>query len=71
MRVWENRPSGGERGKEGGGARGGGGGGIAYSLCGPSGNGYNMYKAYQWLKSVEKSRPVIYSDTDGEWNSDL
>ncbi len=24
------------------------------------------YKAYQWLKSVEKSRPVIYSDTDGE-----
>ena len=29
------------------------------------------YKAYQWLKSVEKSRPVIYSDTDGEWNSDL
>ena len=44
---------------------------IAYSLGGPSGNGYNMYKAYQWLKSVEKSRPVIYSDTDGEWNSDL
>lgn len=40
-------------------------------LGGPSGNGYNMYKAYQWLKSVEKSRPVIYSDTDGEWNSDL
>ena len=36
---------------------------IAYSLGGPSGNGYNMYKAYQWLKSVEKSRPVIYSDT--------
>ena len=44
---------------------------IAYELGGPSGNGYNMYKAYQWLKSVEKSRPVIYSDTDGEWNSDL
>ena len=30
-----------------------------------------MYKAYEWLKSVEKSRPVIYSDADGEWNSDL
>ena len=44
---------------------------IAYSLGGPSGNGYNMYKAYEWLKSVEKSRPVIYSDADGEWNSDL
>ena len=35
------------------------------------GNGYNMYKAYEWLKSVEKSRPVIYADADGEWNSDL
>ena len=44
---------------------------VAYSLGGPSGNGYNMYKAYQWLKSVEKARPVIYSDADGEWNTDL
>lgn len=44
---------------------------VAYALGGPSGNGYNMYKAYEWLKSVEKSRPVIYSDADGEWNSDL
>lgn len=44
---------------------------IAFALGGGSGNGYNMYKAYQWLKSVEKSRPVIYEDADGEWNSDL
>ncbi len=44
---------------------------IAYSLGGDSGNGYNLYKAYSWLKSVEKSRPVIYADADGEWNSDL
>ena len=44
---------------------------IAYELGNPSGNGYNMYKAYEWLKSVETSRPVIYSDADGEWNSDL
>lgn len=44
---------------------------VAYALGGPSGNGYNMYKAYQWLKSVEKSRPVIYTDADGEWNSDI
>lgn len=44
---------------------------IAYALGNPSGNGYNMYKAYQWLKSVEKSRPVIYEDAQGEWNSDL
>jgi len=44
---------------------------AAYALGGPAGNGYNMYKAYQWLKSVEKYRPVIYEDADGEWNSDL
>ncbi len=44
---------------------------IAYTLGGDSGNGYNMYKAYEWLKSVEPSRPVIYADADGEWNSDL
>ena len=44
---------------------------IAYSLGNPSGNGYNMYKAYEWLKSVEKRRPVIYTDAAGEWNSDL
>lgn len=44
---------------------------IAYSLGAPSGNGYNMYKAYEWLKSVERFRPVIYADADGEWNTDL
>lgn len=44
---------------------------IAYALGSPSGNGYNMYKAYQWLKSAEPSRPVLYEDADGEWNTDL
>lgn len=44
---------------------------IAFELGGPSGNGYDMYKAYQWLKSVEKRRPVIYGDAAGEWNSDM
>ncbi len=44
---------------------------IAYALGNPSGNGYNLYKAYEWLKSVEPARPVIYEDADGEWNSDL
>ena len=44
---------------------------IAYALGNPSGNGYNMYKAYEWLKGVEKSRPIIYEDAAGEWNSDL
>ena len=44
---------------------------IAYALGNPSGNGYNMYKAYEWLKSVETARPVIYADAAGEWNTDL
>lgn len=44
---------------------------IAYTLGGEkAGNGYCMYKAYQWLKSVEKQRPVVCLSADGEWNSD-
>lgn len=45
---------------------------IAFCLGGnPSGNGYNMYKAYEWLKSVEHRRPIIYEGAEGEWNNDL
>jgi len=44
---------------------------AAYALGGEAGNGYCMYKAYQWLKSVDPSRPVLCVDADGEWNSDL
>ncbi len=44
---------------------------IAFMLGYESGNGYNMYKAYEWLKSVEHEKPVIYFDADGEWNSDI
>ncbi|MDE5694668.1 MAG: hypothetical protein K2H77_01635, partial [Alistipes sp.] len=44
---------------------------IAYALSGEAGNGYCLYKAYQWLKAADPSRPVICPDADGEWNSDL
>ena len=45
---------------------------IAYALGGDqAGNGYNMYKAYQWLKGVEKNRAVICTSANGEWNSDI
>lgn len=45
---------------------------IAYALGGDqAGNGYNMYKAYQWLKGVEKQRAVICTSADGEWNTDI
>ncbi len=43
---------------------------IGYSLGGESGNGYTMYKTYEWLKSVEQERPIIYIGAEGEWNSD-
>lgn len=44
---------------------------IAFSLGKEAGNGYNMYKAYELLKSKGDSRAIIYEDADGEWNSDL
>ncbi len=44
---------------------------VGWSLGQNLGNGYNMYKAYQWMKSVEAVRPVVYIGADGEWNSDL
>ncbi len=43
---------------------------VGYSLGSPSGNGYNMYKAYEWLKGVEKRRPIIYTGAGEEWNND-
>lgn len=42
---------------------------VAWSLGGNSGNGYNMYKCYEWMKEHESKRPVVYGN--GEWNSDL
>ncbi len=45
---------------------------IAFRLAGDkSGNGYNMYKAYEHLKSMGDSRAIIYEGAEGEWNSDL
>ena len=45
---------------------------IAFCLAGDSsGNGYNLYKAYELLKSYGDSRAIIYYGAEGEWNSDL
>ena len=44
---------------------------IAFSLGKKAGNGYNLYKAYELLKSKGDSRAIIYEDADGEWNTDL
>lgn len=45
---------------------------IAFSLGNtPSGNGYNMYRAYELLKSYGDTRAIIYEGAEGEWNSDI
>ena len=45
---------------------------IAFRLANnPSGNGYNLYKAYELLKSFGDSRAIIYDGADGEWNTDI
>lgn len=44
---------------------------IALSMGGKSGNGYNFYKTYQWLKANDTIHPVTYRDVQGEWNSDF
>ncbi len=45
---------------------------VGWSLgAAAEGNGYNLYKTYQWLKANTDDRPIIYNGADGEWNSDM
>ena len=44
---------------------------VALSLGGHCGNGYNLYKAYQWLKAADSLHLVTYRDAQGQWNSDF
>lgn len=43
---------------------------IGWSIGSESGNGYNMYKSYQILKSSDPTRPVVYPWAEGEFNND-
>ncbi len=43
---------------------------IGWGIGSESGNGYNMYKSYQLLKSLDPTRPVVYVGAEQEWNSD-
>lgn len=44
---------------------------VAWSLAGEGGNGYNLYKTYNLLHTLDTLRPVAYDAADGEWNSDI
>ncbi len=43
---------------------------IAYSIAEESLNGINLYESYLHLKALESQRPIIYEQSNGEWNSD-
>lgn len=44
---------------------------IAWSLGGDSGNGFNLYRTYMWLRAADPARPIVYRGASGEWNNDL
>lgn len=43
---------------------------IGYVMAEESANGINLYESYLRLKSLEPTRPVLYIEAGGEWNSD-
>lgn len=43
---------------------------IAFSLGEKSANGICLYESYLTLKELESRRPIIYLDSEGEWNND-
>ena len=43
---------------------------IAFALATKSANGINLYESYLNMKKFGDSRPFIYPDAAGEWNSD-
>ncbi|GGF18254.1 glycoside hydrolase family 2 TIM barrel-domain containing protein [Echinicola rosea] len=44
---------------------------VAWSMGNEAGNGYNFYKAYEWIKAYDPSRPVQYERSTYEWNTDI
>ncbi|MCM1151483.1 MAG: hypothetical protein NC209_02445 [Alistipes sp.] len=43
---------------------------VAFELARRSSNGINLYETYLKMKRLDESRPFIYPDGAGEWNSD-
>ncbi len=44
---------------------------VTWSLGNESGNGYNFYQTYLWVKGRDKTRPVQYEQAKNEWNTDI
>ncbi len=44
---------------------------VIWSLGNEAGNGINFERTYDWLKSVEKSRPVQYERAELNYNTDI
>ncbi|MHB9054604.1 MAG: glycoside hydrolase family 2 TIM barrel-domain containing protein [Paludibacteraceae bacterium] len=44
---------------------------VIWSLGNESGNGYNFYQTYNWIKDRDTSRPVQYEQGKMEWNTDI
>lgn len=44
---------------------------VIWSLGNESGNGVNFERTYDWLKSVEKDRPVQYERAEQNYNTDI
>ena len=44
---------------------------IIWSLGNESGNGYNFYQSYNWIRKRDASRPIQYERAEMEWNSDI
>ena len=44
---------------------------VIWSLGNEAGNGINFERTYDWLKSVEKSRPVQYERAEENYNTDI
>ncbi len=44
---------------------------VIWSLGNEAGNGINFERTYDWMKSVEKSRPVQYERAEENYNTDI
>lgn len=44
---------------------------VIWSLGNEAGNGINFEKTYDWMKSVEKNRPVQYERAEQNYNTDI